>query len=519
MLTQVRLENFKGFRGQHEANLAPITLIFGPNSSGKSALIQSLALVSQSAGDRRQRSRGPVLDFAGDWVDLGGFRNTVSGHDELEAIGLGASISPEVRGLPIMALRSLGMDSVSYDTTFSWDASEHLVCPKRSVIRAAGRGSFEVEMKDARISNSEESRGGRYWTSDLVINPASLERLADWLRSASELRGQIERQQPEARRHPERNFPELSAADVQEALHQLNVRQDTWTVDWRGPFPDLQPIFSRFPARRPSDGVDTPTSRNRRAIGEADFESQPTELMALDSGLSQLFTTSVNLISMEFGRMSYLGPMRAAPQRLEETQSRRQMTMGADGGGATYFLYRDPSLRDRVNEALRRMEIDYTVQAVPILNANFPTVGEYLALQLKDLRTGMAVSPRDVGYGLSQLLPVLIEAKRLSRSSLLVEQPELHLHPRLQASLAEIVAESTVTTDSQVILETHSENTVLRLQRMIREGRLSAEQVQVLFVGATPGKGSWIQHINFNPNGSLQDEWPYGFFEDRMAEY
>jgi predicted ATPase len=101
-----------------------------------------------------------------------------------------------------------------------------------------------------------------------------------------------------------------------------------------------------------------------------------------------------------------------------------------------------------------------------------------------------------------------------------VEQPELHLHPKLQAELGELFAEvATAKSPKQVIVETHSENLILRVQRLVRDGRLSADQVSVLYVGANAGIGSWIQPIRLSDDGSLMDEWPGGFFPERMAEW
>lgn len=90
-------------------------------------------------------------------------------------------------------------------------------------------------------------------------------------------------------------------------------------------------------------------------------------------------------------------------------------------------------------------------------------------LILRDLRNGVAVSSRDVGIGISQLIPVVVHALAERESTILVEQPELHLHPALQARLGYFFMETALGPHrNQFILETHSEHLILRVMKRIR---------------------------------------------------
>ena len=146
-------------------------------------------------------------------------------------------------------------------------------------------------------------------------------------------------------------------------------------------------------------------------------------------------------------------------------------------------------------------------------------MGEFLALQLTDLRTSIPVSLADVGYGISQLLPIVTEAMVRHGGPLLVEQPELHLHPRLQGSLAQLLARASQ--DRQIIAETHSESMILRLQKLIRLSKLDPDHLSVIYVGSDDrsGSGSWVEHIRFGESGQMLQEWPDGFFEERLEDY
>jgi predicted ATPase len=166
-----------------------------------------------------------------------------------------------------------------------------------------------------------------------------------------------------------------------------------------------------------------------------------------------------------------------------------------------------------VSEWFKRFEIPYslTVQEV-----GDEITGGLIAISLRDVRTGTLVAPSDVGFGIGQLLPVLVEGLLDGSQTIAVEQPEIHLHPRLQAHLADFFIESS-RSDRQWIIETHSEALILRLQRRIREGKLNASEVCVLFV--EHGKaGSTISELRLDNRGQFVDEWPGGFFEESYEE-
>ena len=149
-------------------------------------------------------------------------------------------------------------------------------------------------------------------------------------------------------------------------------------------------------------------------------------------------------------------------------------------------------------------------------------------LALIDQRTGATVSHRDVGIGISQVLPVLVMAYGSHGKILAMEQPEIHLHPALQAELGDVFIESALgARKNTFILETHSEHLILRLLRRIREtanGELGSgacairpQDVAVLYV--VPDKeGSVVTEIPIRQDGEFITDWPDGFFPERAEE-
>lgn len=154
-------------------------------------------------------------------------------------------------------------------------------------------------------------------------------------------------------------------------------------------------------------------------------------------------------------------------------------------------------------------------------------------LILVDQRTQTPVSHRDVGIGISQLLPVLVNAFSGSGGTTVIEQPEIHLHPGLQAELADVFLQSASLWDQnqkrrcRFVLEVHSEHLILRMLRRVRETTandpnslpfdVKPEDIQVLYVQPTQ-KGSVIHSMQITPDGDFAQRWPEGFFDERAKE-
>ncbi len=123
-----------------------------------------------------------------------------------------------------------------------------------------------------------------------------------------------------------------------------------------------------------------------------------------------------------------------------------------------------------------------------------------------------------MGEGVSQMLPIIAHSLfGRTRSCLLVEQPEIHLHPALQAELGDLFIEATQAAgDRQILVETHSEHLLLRIRRRIAEGTLKPEQVAILFVEKEHGE-SKVRRLDLNSRGHFSD-WPKGFFDEAYQE-
>ncbi|MDD3460729.1 MAG: DUF3696 domain-containing protein, partial [Mesotoga sp.] len=162
------------------------------------------------------------------------------------------------------------------------------------------------------------------------------------------------------------------------------------------------------------------------------------------------------------------------------------------------------------------------------LKENVASLTDVQELNLIDRRSDTIVSHRDVGIGVSQVLPVLVGAYASKNRIIAIEQPEIHLHPALQADLGDLFIQSALgENQNRFLIETHSEHLLLRIMRRMRqtdseelpEGfpQVKPKDICVLFV-QPKGSASVVRQLELDEEGQLLDAWPGGFFEEGFRE-
>lgn len=241
---------------------------------------------------------------------------------------------------------------------------------------------------------------------------------------------------------------------------------------------------------------------------------------AINSKSSEAFSLAYAW-TMVFGAIRYVSPLRAAVPRYAVVG---RITPAHPGGGGEQLLRELKSdsrplgkrrtLLQLVNEwASDKLGIVQGLQ-VRHLDPN-KTV---LTMVAGDPAGGKEVNVASMGEGVSQLLPILTNVLGAGYDDcILVEQPEIHLHPKLQADLGDLfVEELRKGTVHQFIVETHSEHLLLRIRRRVAEGRIRPDQVGIVVVEPTKS-GPRIRTVDLKPDGQF-DDWPQGFFEEGYKE-
>ena len=162
---------------------------------------------------------------------------------------------------------------------------------------------------------------------------------------------------------------------------------------------------------------------------------------------------------------------------------------------------------------LQRLELidSYRLQADPDGEKNYE-------FRLKKYKDGPEVRLTDIGLGVFQILPTLALCYYVPEGSILIlEQPEAHLHPKSQADLADVFIDVVKNRNIQIILETHSEHLLRRLQRRIAEEEIPATDTALYFCQVNDGT-SKIEHLNMDEYGNITN-LPQDFFGDEMSDW
>jgi len=254
----------------------------------------------------------------------------------------------------------------------------------------------------------------------------------------------------------------------------------------------------------------------RGLVPEFPEVSEPCAKLAVGT-LKKLFSE----LSSEKNDVQWLGTVRSTPTRFLPWKSTVPTMLKSDGTGASDILAYDdlakgPILKEVSEWYEKHLGWQLTVS---------PLADQYRLMMKPAANSPVEVYLSDVGEGLVQVLPVLVACARLRGSSanapqiLAVEEPESHLHPRLHAALTEKFCElASLKKAPQIILETHSENILLRVQLAVVEGELPPDNVIVYWVRQTPDGRSSVDQVEFDSLGRPKGNWPPGVFAEDIEQ-
>ncbi len=223
----------------------------------------------------------------------------------------------------------------------------------------------------------------------------------------------------------------------------------------------------------------------------------------------------------------YLGPLRDYPQReynwggsspedvgqygeramdamLAATRDKEERSLG--------FKRRRKKFQEMIAYWLRELGLIHEFRLEEIAKGT-----NLYRVMVKTSRSSVPTALTDVGFGVSQVLPALVLLYYVPKgSTILMEQPEIHLHPRVQSGLADVMLNVAKVREVQIVVESHSEHLMRRLQRRVAEERASAEDVKLYFVSMS-GRGAQRSDLALNEWGEIEN-WPDSFFGDEMGE-
>lgn len=221
----------------------------------------------------------------------------------------------------------------------------------------------------------------------------------------------------------------------------------------------------------------------------------------------QLLTYYISDLFWEAGAsLTHIGPLRQRPERAYRLEQATSM-IGTSFGTVASMAAQRETARDAAR-ALRDLGVATDVEVADLAPG-------YVGVLITDPESGRKVNLADVGFGISQVLPILVSLITAEpRSLVLLEQPELHLHPRTQVALADYLVNQARSQHTDLFIESHSEHVLLRLQRRVASGDIPPEELAIYVV-----EGGGVNRVHVDRRGRLDPgALPRDFFEEDWTE-
>ena len=443
MLKQLRIQNFKGWKDTGTIRLAPISLFFGANSSGKSSIGQFLMMLKQTveSPDRKAVFYPGGKNSA---VQLGSYQEMVFHRD------------PE--------------NKIAFD--YRWSLTEDL--------------KFKDPLSGQIFSGDELDFSAEVELSDSTKNLLQVAEFKYRLLKKDTQSLSIDLSRKSDKR-------EYAASAEQYSLVRKKMR--AWAL---------------------KDVVR--------------FYGFPDEVVAYYQNAD--FVQDLNLAHEKlFNSIFYLGPLRTKAERLYTWGGITPESVGFAGENTVAAILaardrkislgykkREKPLEEIIALKLKEMSLIEDFRVIPISEQR----QEY-EVKVRTKGSKDWVDLPDVGFGISQVLPVLVQCFYAPAGSIiLMEQPEIHLHPNAQSALADVMIdvinsrENGADRNIQIVIETHSEHFLRRLQRRIAEDSVPKEKVSAYFanIAKTPAT---LEPLQIDIFGNIQN-WPENFFGDEMGD-
>jgi len=425
MISKIHLKNFKALRDTGKLEIKPITFLVGPNSSGKTSLIQSILALRQTV--RSQDPNTPLILDDG-YVNLGSYRDAVFGHDEKKEICIGFEAGENRWEIVFSVYRSGNNQGAIYLKSLDFDG-ENISLPQKE--------KGKLAKKSINFSIRKKGRGGGHFiTTD-----------------------------------DEKDFGE-------------------------------QPIeLLKF-----------------YGILFKNYKDPGKYLKYLWAHPSLLFANTVagNLIEDIFKNIHHVGPSRDEPERTYTATGASPPEVGKWGEGSVNILLLRKGLRETVGKWLKIFEISIDFDLEELSGKTGGSTNTY-KIMLIDPNTKTEVNLVDVGFGASQILPIIVEGFNAPKNALLmIEEPEIRLHPRAQGTMGDLLVDIAKFNEKKLIVETHCDLLIRRVCKNILQKKIDHTDVVIYYFEPTEN-GTEIKTITINKNGQFEN-FPDGFFEESFEE-
>lgn len=522
MIRAIELANVRVFKGPRPVrfSLPRLAVFCGTNSAGKSTVVKVPLLLrqSQGVGEAFQNSRG-LLRLVGNQVDLGTYASFVSSNDTAKDVEIGLEVDNVMPNAVVAALRTWRINGGTPGSVAPVeDRSVEYRLNARFIFGLRRRPLTKRSKRDKEFADSDEggsrARGAVLKQCRFELSVAK-EKLLDWQVSLV----------------PDPAHAPLGEPRYEMLFPTMLLRGIGW-LDLMERRPDEEEGYSKVPAEL--SGILPSGLRVRLRGNQSASKGQKKPVQHTIWPLPYAIGGAIQDLEATFRNIHYLGPLRAPAKRYYVAQNSVDPDLDPAGEFLPYVLkdrgheivsftppgevslWKEPLAvaLDRWMMYLRTGEEGS--RGVPDAEVSIATTKEVLIeFGVRSAVGGSTHALADSGFGYSQLLPILVRGLLANvGSTIIVEQPELHLNPAIQVRLAEFFV-GLANAGKQVVLETHSEHIVnaMRVQSVELGG--SAPTCAVFFLDSPQGVAQ-VHELQINEDGSIAN-WPRSFFGESAS--
>lgn len=497
-----------------DIQIKPLTFLLGSNSSGKSTFLRTFPLLRQST---EANTVGAILWY-GTYVDFGTHDDAKNRYSNNNEISFSFSFDLNSVKRPSSVKRSINffntLNSRNLDDfipgKYTFDLKLIIECDSNGQSRTK---SITITFEDHIISfDIAQSSDGISHMHDVTVNGTSIEIDTDTYRLFKAPRTLLPQLLP-----GQNYFSEKIIALIKKYSNKKisdDALDHTFELLKLGSSSQMLALMKEIKDKKI-------WQKNVQKWDEDTPDFKELKNYLIIAGLIGILNSSNRYLSNMAIQSRYIAPVRANVDRYYRMQDLAIDEVDFQGQNLPMYLY---SLNRDKRKSLKTWAFD---------NFGFsPTVkrtGGHISMFI-DFNNKNTVNVADLGFGFSQILPILVQLWALTNYSndkfryshipyiITIEQPELHLHPSMQAQLADVFAKVTRFAfendiDLRLIIETHSETIINRMGHLIEKQKLDSKNINVLiFNKKYDDEYTNIDIAKFTADGYLEN-WPYGFFE------
>ena len=484
-----RIKNIKSFKDSGNIEFKPITIFVGKNSCGKSSLLRFPTVLAQTA---LSNTDSPLM-FYGKMLDYGNYEDVVFGRSTDSII---FEIDYDINIHDVNDARYAKIEEEENDEA---PREMHRVGMKVAI----NKNDKRMHVESAELCVDGECLSGFYFQGDnyrVELNYI----YENYQLTKERYVIEVEDIQFEA------FFPIYDMREVFCAIVGIVVNDDKKPVSMEVG----QELYNRlFNLANP--------------YGDGQLTDEEKLIKRIKDGLeysSVMMSHVYTNFDIEARTTTYIGPFRESPERVYRDSETLSRDVGVKGENISTLLIRDYQKKSKLITAISEWlykTMGYKLTIKDMGNSLF----QIMLINDKGIESNIL----DVGFGISQVLPIITQVIRTSfissrrimgriikGESIYIEQPELHLHPAAQAELADIFVNCILDNeDTFLVIETHSEHLIRKLQVLVadKENDFSTDMLKIYYVDKDENGVANVQEMRIMENGKFEQKWPTGFFD------